>query len=218
MFFLSVIAKKSANSYFALAELNVFPNLVKLLGTDSSLLKGRVCNLIGNMVKFNDYFLQDIIKHEIITLVIDALKSEDKICRKYACFALGNIAYHNEAIYSYLLTSIKYLVEALDSEDDGTKANAAGALSNFTRNSDTLCGELIKHGAPSRLISLVEDSNTANNTVRIGIFALGNFANYTNMKEELKQLKFVERLKKLSERFVDSKDTMDLIVKIIKKF
>ena len=61
---------------------------------------------------------------------------------------IGNAAYHNDVLYEQLRRSIPQLTKRLHSaEEDKTKANAAGALSNLVRNSDVLCEDIISHGA-----------------------------------------------------------------------
>lgn len=60
---------------------------------------------------------------------------------------IGNAAYHNDSLYEQLRRSIPQLTKRLHSaEEDKTKANAAGALSNLVRNSNVLCEDIISHG------------------------------------------------------------------------
>lgn len=51
-------------------------------------------------------------------------------------------------LYEELRRSIPQLANILQmAEDDMTKANAAGALSNLVRNSDKLCEDMVSKGA-----------------------------------------------------------------------
>ena len=51
-------------------------------------------------------------------------------------------------LYEELRRSIPQLAKLLlSAEEDKTKANAAGALSNLVRNSNKLCEEIISKGA-----------------------------------------------------------------------
>lgn len=43
----------------------------------------------------------------------------------------------------------------LKDPEEKTRANAAGALGNFVRNSNTLCTDLIKHKALNELLEVV---------------------------------------------------------------
>lgn len=61
---------------------------------------------------------------------------------------IGNAAYHNDLLYEELRRSIPQLANLLQmAEEDKTKANAAGALSNLVRNSDKLCEDIVCKGA-----------------------------------------------------------------------
>lgn len=61
---------------------------------------------------------------------------------------IGNAAYHNDLLYEELRSSIHQLTNLLLSpEEDKTKANAAGALSNLVRNSNKLCEDIVSNGA-----------------------------------------------------------------------
>lgn len=64
------------------------------------------------------------------------------------CLQVGNAAYHNDILYENLRRCIPQLTKLLLSvEEDKTKANAAGALSNLVRNSNSLCEDIISQGA-----------------------------------------------------------------------
>lgn len=89
--------------------------------------------------------------------------------RKFACFAVGNAGFHNERLYEHLRPCVPLLVDLLkDTEVDfcqyrsnilkeKTRANAAGALGNFVRNSSALTRDLIQYGALKELLNVVEN-------------------------------------------------------------
>lgn len=61
---------------------------------------------------------------------------------------IGNAAYHNDTLYGELRRSIPQLGNLLlSTEEDKTKSNAAGALSNLIRNSSELCEDIVSKGA-----------------------------------------------------------------------
>ena len=61
---------------------------------------------------------------------------------------IGNAAYYNDKLYDELRRSIPELAYLLlSNEEDKTKANAAGALSNLVRNSNRLCDDIVSKGA-----------------------------------------------------------------------
>lgn len=125
-------------------------------------VRAKACSAIGNMCRHSAYFYSSLGNNRIISLLIDRCADSDKSTRKYACFAIGNAAYHNDLLYEELRRSIPQLANLLIStEEDKTKANAAGALSNLVRNSNKLCDDIISKGALQALLKLVSDCSVA---------------------------------------------------------
>ncbi|OMO69919.1 Armadillo-like helical [Corchorus olitorius] len=112
-------------------------------------VRAKACNALGNMCRHSAYFYDSLARYNMIGLLIDRCADPDKRTRKFACFAIGNAAYHNDMLYEELKRSIPQLSKLLLSaeDQDKTKANAAGALSNLVRNSNKLCEEIISKGA-----------------------------------------------------------------------
>lgn len=69
---------------------------------------------------------------------MECCKDKDTNTRKFACFALGNAGFHNDKLYDYLRPAVATLVVLLADKEEKTRANAAGALGNFGRNSNLL--------------------------------------------------------------------------------
>lgn len=103
---------------------------------------------------------------------------------KFACFGLGNAAFHTSALYPLLDASITPLVAALSHVDEKTRANAAGALGNLVRNGNQLCGPLVQSGAIQRLICMVRD-DTDISPRRIALFSLGTLAAHSICRGEM---------------------------------
>ncbi|CAK9172478.1 unnamed protein product [Ilex paraguariensis] len=121
-------------------------------------VRAKACSALGNMCRHSSYFYNLLAKHQIISLLIDRCADSDKRTRKFACFAIGNAAYHNDFLYEELRRSIPQLANLLlSAEEDKTKANAAGALSNLVRNSSKLCEDIVSKGAMQALLKLVAD-------------------------------------------------------------
>ncbi|KAK4351069.1 hypothetical protein RND71_030382 [Anisodus tanguticus] len=121
-------------------------------------VRAKTCSAIGNMCRHSSYFYASMAKRGIISLLIDRCADSDKRTRKFACFTIGNAAYHNELLYDELRRSIPQLSYLLlSAEEDKTKANAAGALSNLVRNSNKLCEDIVSKGAMQALLKLVTD-------------------------------------------------------------
>ncbi|KAJ0079934.1 hypothetical protein Patl1_24530 [Pistacia atlantica] len=121
-------------------------------------VRAKTCSVLGNMCRHSSYFYTSLAKHQIIGLLIDRCADPDKRTRKFACFAIGNASYHNDVLYEELRRSIPQLANILlSAEEDKTKANAAGALSNLVRNSNKLCEDIVSKGAMQALLKLVAD-------------------------------------------------------------
>jgi len=88
-----------------------------------------------------------LLKNDIIADCIQCCKDVDKNTRKFACFAVGNAGFHNDKLYDHLRSVVPLLVDLLKDGEEKTRANAAGALGNFVRNSNSLTKDLIKYGA-----------------------------------------------------------------------
>ncbi|KAL3838529.1 hypothetical protein ACJIZ3_023120 [Penstemon smallii] len=124
-------------------------------------VRAKACSAIGNMCRHSSYFYTILAKQHIIGVLIDRCADSDKRTRKFACFAVGNAAYHNDSLYDELRRAIPQLTKLLLSEDeDKTKANAAGALSNLVRNSNRLCEDIVSKGAMQALLKVVADCST----------------------------------------------------------
>ena len=77
-----------------------------------------------------------------LSLLISCCSDEDPSTRKFACFAIGNAAFHSDSLYVPLAHSIGPLALASETEaDEKTRANAVGAIGNLVRN----CGSLATH-------------------------------------------------------------------------
>ncbi|XP_004307883.1 PREDICTED: serine/threonine-protein kinase TIO-like [Fragaria vesca subsp. vesca] len=121
-------------------------------------VRSKACSALGNMCRHSSYFYSSLARNQIIGLLIDRCSDPDKRTRKFACFAIGNAAYHNDMLYEELRRSIPKLANLLlSSEEDKTKANAAGALSNLIRNSNKLCEDIVSKGAMQSLLKLVAE-------------------------------------------------------------
>ncbi|MBA0600710.1 hypothetical protein Gorai_003910 [Gossypium raimondii] len=126
----------------------ILDTLRDFLSHEDPNVRAKACNALGNMCRHSAYFYESLARHHIIGLLIDRCADPDRRTRKFACFAIGNAAYHNDMLYEELRRSIPQLAKLLVSaEEDKTKANAAGALSNLVRNSNKLCEEIISKGA-----------------------------------------------------------------------
>ena len=114
----------------------------------------------------------------LLARLVQRCSDPDSSTRKFACFAVGNAAFHSSVLYVHLHSSIPQLMEATKDKDEKTRANAAGALGNLVRNSSELCAPLMSSGAAQRLLE-VAVSDEAAAPKRIALFSLGTLAVYS---------------------------------------
>ncbi|XP_043723868.1 serine/threonine-protein kinase TIO isoform X1 [Telopea speciosissima] len=154
----SDLARMDEVYYEHINSADLFEFLKNFLSQEDPNVRAKACSAIGNMCRHSPYFYKSLEEYQIIGLLIDRCADPDKRTRKFACFAIGNAAYYNDFLYEELRRSIPQLANILLSvEEDKTKANAAGALSNLVRNSNKLCEDIISKGAMQALLKLVAD-------------------------------------------------------------
>ncbi|KAL3524521.1 hypothetical protein ACH5RR_017355 [Cinchona calisaya] len=172
-------------------------------------VRSKTCSVIGNMCRHSAYFYSLLAKHRVINLLIDRCTDSDRRTRKFACFAIGNAAYHNDLLYEELRKSIPLLSNLLlSAEEDKTKANAAGALSNLVRNSDKLCEDIVSKGAMQALLKLVADCSTValnpsrreaitESPLKIALFSLAKMCAHPPCRQYLRSSELFPIIKRL---------------------
>ena len=103
-------------------------------------LRGKLCNLLGNMCRHSDYFYKVLKDHGLIEALISQLSDRDVAPRKFACFGIGNAAFHSAQLYSDLAPALPKLVVILADKDEKIQSHAAGAIGNLLRNSGKVKG------------------------------------------------------------------------------
>lgn len=155
---ISDLARTDKAFYEYINGASILEFLKEFLAHEDPNIRAKACSALGNMCRHSSYFYGSLARYEIINLLIDRCSDADKRTRKFACFAIGNAAYHDDTLYGELRRSIPQLANLLvSSEEDKTKANAAGALSNLVRNSNMLCEDIVSRGAMQALLKLVAD-------------------------------------------------------------
>ena len=123
-----------------------------------------------------------VVTNSPLVLLTHCCADEDPSTRKFACFAVGNAAFHSGELYSFLFCSIPLLALAAESELDGkSRANAAGAIGNLVRNGGILAREMARVGVPLTLLRSVLIENDLP-TQRIALFSLGTMAVYPSCR------------------------------------
>ncbi|CAD6342599.1 unnamed protein product [Miscanthus lutarioriparius] len=158
---ISDLARMSKDFYVPIDKAGLVGFLKNFLSNGDPDIRAKACSAIGNMCRHSSYFYGPLAANKVIQLVVDRCSDPDKRTRKFACFAVGNAAYHNDMLYEELRRSIPQLTTLLlGPEEDKTKGNAAGALSNLVRNSDKLCEDIVSQGAIQALLKMVGSYST----------------------------------------------------------
>ncbi|MQM13691.1 hypothetical protein Taro_046612, partial [Colocasia esculenta] len=204
----SDLARMSKDFYEAIDKACLLEFLRDFLSHEEADMRAKACSAIGNMCRYSSYFYTSLAKYKIVSLLIDRCADPDKRTRKFACFAIGNAAYHSDILYEELRRSIPHLTRLLlAAEEEKTKSNAAGALSNLVRNSDALCEDIISQGAMQALLKLVEEysSNAVSPTrdvmkespLRIVLFALRKMCDHSPCRHYLRSSEFFPAIARL---------------------
>jgi len=189
-------ARTSEVHYKALHSENLYFVVWHLLGHGEGSVRAKACNLIGNLCRHSAFFYKTLVTAllpgttpppTLLTRLVQLCKDEDAATRKFACFAIGNAAFHSAVLYPYLVDSIPLLVSALHDADEKTRANAAGALGNLVRNSSELCALLVGYDVARHLLDLARD-DTSNAPRRIALFSLGTLSVYEQCRTSILQL------------------------------
>ncbi|XP_047161227.1 serine/threonine-protein kinase TIO isoform X1 [Vigna umbellata] len=155
---ISDLARMDKVFYEYIKGATILEFLKDFLSHEDPNVRAKACSALGNMCRHSAYFYSSLARHQIVGILIERCSDPDKRTRKFACFAIGNAAYHNDLLYEELRRSIPHLANLLQmAEEDKTKANAAGALSNLVRNSDKLCEDIVSKGAVQSLLKLISD-------------------------------------------------------------
>ena len=109
---------------------------------------------MGNLCRHSAAFYPALVEarhgeESALACVIRCASDDDGATRKFACFALGNAAFHSSDLYAALEPGAPPLCSCLANDsDEKARANAAGALGNLARNGGGLAAALVAAGAP----------------------------------------------------------------------
>ncbi|KAM1596110.1 hypothetical protein ACFX10_002308 [Malus domestica] len=194
----SDLARMDKGFYEYINGASVLEFFKEFLTHENPNMRSKACSALGNMCRHSSYFYSSLARNQIIDLLIDRCSDPDKRTQKFACFAIGNAAYHDKMLYEELRRSIPSLVNLLvSSEEDKTKANAAGALSNLVRHSDQLCEDIVSKGAMQSLLKLVADCSVValnppsrkdsvnESPLKIALIALANMCSHQPCRQFL---------------------------------
>lgn len=218
---ISQLARISKDFYEPIHQADMYKELKTLIEHSDPGVRAKVCNLIGNLCRHTGFFYDKLLENGLIDAAINRCTDEDPNTRKFACFAVGNAGFHNDTLYDSLRPCVPLLVDLLQDSEEKTRANAAGALGNFVRNSNTLCADLIEHGALKQLLEVVKnDDGPSQSPRRIALFSIGNLCVYRECKEEFERMnirRIIEPFKRPDSRSKDDPQVIKYATRIIQK-
>ena len=205
----------------------LFAALPPLLRHADAHVRAKAANLVGNLTRHSPRFYAHLLRHGVLAPLMDCCRDAGAAgtagaaasARKFACFAVGNAAFHDASLYAHLRPSVPALVALLGDADEKTRANAAGALGNLGRNSDAVVGDICASGALAALVRLtvggssVRDGNAADTLEgqpqhsqprKVALFALGNLCYYTACRQAMRALNCVGALQAAANQSTDA--------------
>ncbi|RLN70224.1 hypothetical protein BBJ28_00015598 [Nothophytophthora sp. Chile5] len=221
----SQLARSSLENCECILQADLLPEFYELMQHPEAMVRAKTLNCIGNLCRHSTLFYRRFIaplsgssSSTILAGVIRGLSDQDNYVRRFACFALGNAAFHNDDLYDELRPAIPFLIQNLHNHEEKTRSNAGGALGNLIRNSDELCGDLCAHQAPWELFELaMTDTSTASR--RIVLFSLGNFCVYPQCYNSIVEAEpgFIGELERLYDEVVADEVSRRNICRILSK-
>eukprot|EP01039_Chlorochromonas_danica_P000352 gene348-377_t len=190
----SQLARHSEEHFHTLLRVYSAKKLAPILQSSNPIIRAKACNLIGNLCRHSDRFYSILLNTfsntssatTLLDLLIAACADSDGSTRKFASFAVGNAAFHSQALYSHLEPSLPALLKAMSDKDEKTRANAAGAIGNLVRNSGILSHRIAELHIVERLLEIfIQDTDIT--TQRIALFSLGTMAVYPETRMQLVQ-------------------------------
>jgi serine/threonine protein kinase len=189
----SQLARTDERFYLPIHESNIYSAIWNLLAHADPAVRSKACNLVGNLCRYSDFFysrigsaLPEAVPNAPATIVdrlIDRCGDSDSPTRKFACFAVGNAAFHGAQLYPQLGRAVPFLVAALHDREEKTRSNAVGALGNLLRNGGLLCRVITSGGAIAALLDVAR-SDRALAPRRIALFSLGTACAYVECRSD----------------------------------
>jgi fused-like protein len=76
-------------------------------------VRARACNLAGNLCRHSDRHYRLLLESGVVAALISRCADPDRGARKFACFAIGNAAFHSAQLYEALRPAVRPLVALL---------------------------------------------------------------------------------------------------------
>eukprot|EP01135_Chromosphaera_perkinsii_P008696 Nk52_evm29s1444 gene=Nk52_evmTU29s1444 len=197
---LSHIARTDKKYYPFLSKIGAVKYLMDGIGSKSLLLnehplvRVKAASLVGNLCRHSSFFYAELLAREtIINYMIQLLSDKDGRVRKFASFAVGNMAFHDSTLYVSLTRSVGPLTEILGDSSEKARLNAAGALGNLARNGDILLDRLC--GLPT-IEGLVKVAFSDSSLIarKIAMFSISILCRSCSCQQVLQKIGIVEKI------------------------
>ncbi|KAI9906106.1 hypothetical protein PsorP6_014255 [Peronosclerospora sorghi] len=203
------VTRSSETNCHCLGAANLFPAFSNLLEHPDALVRANTLHCLGNFCRHSTRFYPQFTKRfegpaapgSVMDGTIRGLSDSDPSVRRWACFAIGNAAFHSGELYEALRPALAGLLVNLHDDEETTRSNAGGAVGNLVRHADTLCSDLCTYQAPIQLFeSAVAEQSVA--ARRILLVALGNVCVYRQCFQVLRDARptFVHDLARLDDK------------------
>ena len=191
----SCAARKSEDILPRIEGAGVLALIPALISSDgaSVAVREKTCNLIGNLCKHSDRFLAAIGRESVLRSLCECTaNAQSANMRRFACYAIGNIAYqttrgrarspsHSHSAIE-LTRCIEPLARRLSDRDFKTQENAAGAIGNLVSSpSAAVIAEFTKHGVVRLLLRQIRQSGHLC-VVRNCLYSLSNVCHFGAIK------------------------------------
>ena len=206
---ITCIARKYKQFYDKIENTGIFTLIPQLLIINDNNdpqtieIKEKTCNLIGNLCKHSDKFLNTIQEQNLLSLLCQcSLNKSSTNIRRFSCYAIGNIAYqsskdnnNNNLDENYLIICIKPLSLRLQDSDYKTQENAAGAIGNLVsnnnnnnnnkkRNNQLIINEIINNNVIKLLLNQIRINNHLC-VIRNCLYSLSNICYFDKCKKSM---------------------------------
>ena len=114
---LSQVARVSKDNYDALAAspsgaapgADLLRPVPALLRHAEASVRAKAANLIGNLARHSAFFYPMIASWAVLPPLLDCCREANAATRKFACFAVGNAAFHNDSLYAAMRPCVPWL-------------------------------------------------------------------------------------------------------------
>ncbi|CAF0816845.1 unnamed protein product, partial [Brachionus calyciflorus] len=178
-----------------------FKILIKSLN-GNLVIKSKCCNMIGNMMKFNDNFYE-VLKREkaIFDCLFKCCQLDEINVRKSACYALGNLVYHSDLLYPSVEDKLNVLVKLLSDSLAKTRVHSTAVIGNLVNHKFT--DKMISLKIPQKVLELA-CHDTQLSVQESALNALLAFCKHDKARKCLRDLDAIEKLSNLN--FKNNKD------------